>query len=175
MRQPFGSFWLLGSILLALASTYATADDDGEHEGKHGRRGRGQADVMAKAPPVWKTECGSCHLAFPPGMLPAAGWKQQMDTLDKHYGSNATLDAADEKAIRDFLQLASAGNRERVPASKPGEPPRITSTAWFRHEHDEVSAAVWRRKAVGSAANCIACHSGAERGDFDEDGVRIPR
>lgn len=165
---------LLGMTLLVLASAYAIADDD-EHEGKHAGKPRTQAGMLAKAPAVWKTECGSCHLAFPPGMLPPAGWKQQMATLDKHYGSNATLDAADAKAIRDFLLLASAGNGEPVPASRPGEPPRITSTAWFRHEHDEIAVTVWRRKSVGSAANCIACHGGAEKGDFDEDRVRIPR
>ncbi len=163
----------VSAICLILAASVYADDGEGEH---HRQRGARQPDAaMAKAPAVWKTECGSCHMAFPPGMLPATAWKKQMDTLQQHYGSNATLDAADEKAIRDFLQLASAANRQPVPASKPGEPPRITSTAWFRHEHDEISAAVWRRKSVGSAANCMACHSGAERGNFDEDGVKIPR
>ena len=165
---------LLGITLLVLASAYAIADDD-EHEGKHAGKPRTQAGMLAKAPAVWKTECGSCHLTFPPGMLPPAGWKQQMATLDKHYGSNATLDAADEKTIREFLRVASAANRQPVGRSKVGEPPRITTTAWFIDKHDEVRADVWRRKSVGSAANCIACHSGADKGDFDEDGVRIPR
>jgi hypothetical protein len=27
---------------------------------------------------------------------------------------------------------------------------------------------------VKSAANCAACHSGAERGNFDERGLRFP-
>jgi len=27
---------------------------------------------------------------------------------------------------------------------------------------------------VGSPANCVACHADAERGDFNEDKVRIP-
>jgi len=43
------------------------------------------------------------------------------------------------------------------------------------HEHDEIPAQVFKRASIGSAANCIACHSGAEQGYFDEDSVRIPR
>ena len=44
-----------------------------------------------------------------------------------------------------------------------------------RNEHDEIPAQVFKRASIGSAANCIACHSGAEQGYFDEDSVRIPR
>jgi len=43
------------------------------------------------------------------------------------------------------------------------------------HEHGEVPSAVWRSPAVKSAANCAACHTGAEKGDFRERGIRIPR
>jgi mono/diheme cytochrome c family protein len=27
---------------------------------------------------------------------------------------------------------------------------------------------------VKSAANCAACHTGAERGNFDDDNIRLP-
>lgn len=165
------SYSLLLAATLALIGL-AHADDD-EHEGG-GKRPK-QLAVSAKAPAVWKTECGSCHLAYPPGLLPPAAWQQHMDTLKNHYGSNATLDAGDEKTIRDFLRVASAANKQPVVRAKAGEPPRITTTAWFIDKHDEVRADVWRRKSIGSAANCQACHSGADKGDFDEDGVSIPR
>ncbi len=74
------------------------------------------------------------------------------------------------------LAAASAVNRLPLePSRKVGEPPRISTTAWFVRKHDEVRAEVWRRPSVGSPANCLACHSGAEKGDFDEDRVKIPR
>jgi hypothetical protein len=38
-----------------------------------------------------------------------------------------------------------------------------------------MSAAVWQRKAIGSAANCAACHPGAAQGRFSEHDVRIPK
>ena len=48
-------------------------------------------------PAVYTQECGSCHLAFPPSLLPKASWQRVMSGLDKHYGSDASLDAATQK------------------------------------------------------------------------------
>ena len=57
------------------------------------------------------------------------------------------------------------------------EPPqdRITRAAWFVREHDEVHAATWALPAVKSAANCAACHTRADQGEFRERDIRIPR
>jgi len=52
---------------------------------------------------------------------------------------------------------------------------RITRTPWFVREHREVSATTWKLPAVKSAANCGACHQGADQGDFSEHSVRVPR
>jgi hypothetical protein len=35
------------------------------------------------AEPVVKEECGSCHIAFAPSMLPASSWKRMMGDLRK--------------------------------------------------------------------------------------------
>jgi cytochrome c2 len=56
-------------------------------------------------------------------------------------------------------------------AAKDG---RITTTAWFRHEHDEVPARAWRT-GVKSAAQCQACHTGAAEGRYAESEIRLPR
>src|SRR3546814_681650 len=112
----------------------------------------------------------------PPGLLPAKAWRQQMQTLDEHYGSNATLDPDQEREILEFLLRASADNRLPVePSPTAGEPPRISQTRWFERKHDEVSEAKFKRESVGGRANCVACHRDAESGDFDEDRVKIPR
>ena len=44
--------------------------------------------------PVYKQECAACHMAYPPGMLPASSWSRMMKGLDQHYGTDASLDAA---------------------------------------------------------------------------------
>lgn len=131
--------------------------------------------IPAGAPPAFKAECGSCHLAFPPALLSAADWRRVMADLEHHYGDNAALDEATRRAIEDFL-VRNAGSGRRVAGSGSGAGvlPRLTSTGWFRKEHDEVPAAVWKDKTVGSAAHCAACHTKAEQGSFREDEIRMP-
>ena len=123
-------------------------------------------------PAVYTQECGSCHLAFPPNLLPKASWQRVMHGLDKHYGSDASLDTATQKQIDTWLQNhGGQGKRARE------EPPqdRITRSAWFERKHREVSAATFKRASIKSPANCAACHRDAAQGDFDEDRVRIPK
>jgi mono/diheme cytochrome c family protein len=161
------------TLTLGLAG-YSVADDDDDHDGRYKRPKR--LAVPSNAPLAWKEECAACHMLYVPGLLPADAWRQQMATLDDHYGSNATLDPELERQILDFLVRALAVNRLPVePSPTPGEPPRISQTRWFEHKHDEVSEAKFRREAVGGRANCVACHRDAERGDFDDDRVKIPR
>lgn len=122
--------------------------------------------------PLHQQECASCHVAYPPGLLPAASWQRIMSGLNQHYGTDASLDATSTRAIANWLAThAASGRRLRE------EPPqdRISRSAWFVHEHDEVSRATWKRASVGSPANCSACHADAATGDFDEHRVRIPK
>ena len=122
--------------------------------------------------PVYKQECAACHMAYPPGMLPASSWSRMMTRLDQHYGTDASLDAAMVRQIGTWLE-AHAGTYKRVREAPHQD--RITQSAWFERKHRDVEPAVWKRAAVGSRANCMACHTRAEQGDFDDDRVRIPK
>lgn len=122
---------------------------------------------------TWRAECGSCHVAYPPALLSAPQWRAQMASLERHYGTNASVDAATAAEIGAFLERYAGRDRASVVA--PSEPPRITASAWFVKEHRKVRAPDWTSAAVKSPANCGACHLGADRGDFDEHAVRIPR
>jgi len=91
-------------------------------------------------------------------------------SLARLFGADASVDPTTATEIDRFL-AASAGRGEGRAAEAQ---PRITSTRWFRHRHDEVSAAVFRSPSVKAAANCAACHPGAAA-DFNEHAARIPR
>ena len=117
-------------------------------------------------------ECGACHLAYPPGLLPPASWSRIMQNLSRHYGIDASLDAAARKEISDWL-AAHGGTSKRGREAPPDD--RITRAAWFARKHREVPAGAWSRPAIRSPANCAACHPRAEQGDFDEHAIRIPR
>jgi hypothetical protein len=114
-------------------------------------------EVRTPPDPAYRAECASCHVAYPPQLLPAASWRELMARLDRHFGTDASLDAQRQAQIGRFLE-ANAGRR----AAPPGAQPRITETRWFRNEH--------RREipAKQNPANCADCHKGAERGIYDD-------
>lgn len=151
----------LASALLAccgiLASATALADD--------------QARSSPVLLPQYKQECAACHLAYPAGMLPARSWGRIMSGLDKHYGSDASLDAATVRQINDWLQTHAA-TQGRVREEPPQD--RITRSSWFVREHRELDDSVWKHASVKSAANCAACHTRADQGRFDDDELKFP-
>jgi mono/diheme cytochrome c family protein len=128
--------------------------------------------MPAQVPLVYKQECAACHTAYPPGLLPAASWRRIMGGLDRHYGSDASLEPFQVQQVSVWL-LVHAGTYKRVREEPPQD--RITRSAWFARKHREVAPAVWQRASIQSAARCSACHTQAEQGHFDEDQVRIPR
>jgi hypothetical protein len=132
---------------------------------------RGSLQPQQVLPP-YQQECAACHLAYPPGMLPARSWNRIMTGLERHYGTDASLDAATVLQIGQWLE-SQAGSYKRAPTTPPPED-RITRSPWFERKHRELDAAVWRHASVKSAANCAACHSRAEQGRYGERELRIP-
>jgi len=118
---------------------------------------------------AYRQECGACHAAFAPGLLPPASWSALMANLPRHFGTDASVDPATQKRLAAWLDSQGAAGRARP------EGDRITRSAWFRDEHSEFPADVWSRPSIKSPSNCGACHRGADSGVFDEHDVRIPR
>lgn len=148
------TLWIAGAALSATLFTDAA----------HAR------DRFDLANPTYVAECGSCHVAYPPQLLPAASWKAVIAGLDQHFGTNAALDAKTTATLTTYL-VANAGASGKF---GDGTLSRVSETPWFKREHSKVPAAAWKREPVKTAANCAACHAGAADGNYDEHAVRIP-
>jgi len=122
--------------------------------------------------PQYLQECASCHIAYPLGALPPASWQRLMQNLPRHFGTDASLDAATRDEIAAWM-ARNTGTWKRVGELPPQD--RITRSAWFERKHREVEPAAWNRAAIRSPSNCTACHPRAEQGEFNEHAVRIPR
>src|SRR5688572_26755912 len=94
--------------------------------------------------PAYRVECGSCHVPYPPRLLPAASWQRLLDHLPQHFGSDASLDAPTLKELSTWLAV-HAGRSRRATETPPQD--RITRSAWFRHEHDDIPPATWASRA----------------------------
>ncbi len=183
-------------LLLALAfavgvvsvAAYCVADDSSGHR-EHRREskvkrhnskghGRGQAEQPRNA--TYEAACGSCHWDYAPQLLPKKSWENMVASLGDHFGNEVVLTEQDKAVVRDYL----LGNAADVSAMKIGRkvmhslggatPSRVVAVPYIQRKHRKLASAVLARKGVGGLANCIACHPGAARLDFDDDSVRIP-
>jgi cytochrome c553 len=102
--------------------------------------------------PLWQSECGSCHMAFPPALLSCEDWQIVMQGLDKHFGVNASLDAKSRDQIAAFLDR-NAGSGWRHSADSQ----RITETGYFVKKHKS-SIRMLMNGRVKTLVDCVACH-----------------
>lgn len=131
---------------------------------------------------TWRSECGSCHLAYHPTLLPARSWEALLEQQTDHFGEDLALDPETLAAIRAFLTHNAAETRLTEPAWKIGAsipvgetPLRITETPYWKRKHQDISEQVWHRPRVGGKANCGACHLDAEQGTFEDAAMRLPK
>jgi len=122
---------------------------------------------------LYQKECGSCHMAYQPQFLPKRSWDKMMNTLDNHFGTDATLDPSDHKTIQNYL-AAHASKNDRMSDTKGAVVLRISETPYFVREHREVTKKMVTQPSVKSFANCNACHTQAANGSYREREIRIP-
>jgi len=170
----------LGTAGLALGDD----DDDDRHEHRRSSWVEPGEDVKPVVNTTYAEECGACHMAYQPGLLPSDAWQQIMapEALADHYGDDASLAPDLRQEIAGYLtaNAAELSGKSRSRAFAKGDAgtgalPRITKTRYFRNEHHEIPARmVAGNPDVGSFSNCNACHQGAGEGVFNEHRVRIP-
>jgi hypothetical protein len=108
-------------------------------------------------------------------MLPARSWQRMMGGLKNHFGDDASLDAGTAAKITRYLVENAADTDGRSHNSKllkgvalTSAPQRITELPKWVREHRKVPDWEWRSQDVRTKANCVACHTAAEQGYYDE-------
>jgi len=178
MKKTQNMIGSLGAAVILLSSLNAFADGYGEREEYEGHRSL----LPVNSSDLYQSECGSCHFAYQPGLLPARSWQKMMGGLDNHFGDNAELAVKSKTEILAYLQQGAADVQLHRKSAKflrgissDAVPLRITELPYMKRKHDEIPARfISGNPKVGSLANCVACHTQAANGNFDEDSVRIP-
>jgi len=131
---------------------------------------------------TWRDECGSCHAVFYPALLPARSWQKMMAEQAQHFGTDLGLDGATTQAVLTFLldnaaehHQTEAGFKIDQSVAKDALPQRITDTAYWIRKHRGIAAADWANPMVKSKNNCVACHSDADAGTFEDGAMQIPK
>ena len=130
---------------------------------------------------IYFDECGACHFAYQPELLPEASWAKIMSGLENHFGDSIILLDGSEGMIKHYLKAKSAENSSQKHSMKimgslgRHTPLRITDIPYIRKKHNDISDDITDRNSIGSLSNCSACHISAEDGIYSEDDVSIPK
>jgi Dihaem cytochrome c len=168
----------MGFLVLCLPTVAAA--DEGFFQALFGRH-KGVEPVHDA---TFEEECGACHFAYQPGLLPRRSWARIMapDALEDHFGDDASLEEPARAKIAAFLEAHAADDsgykrsikvRRSIP--KDEAPLRITEVPYIRRKHADLGKErVQDNPKVKSLANCDACHRKAAEGVYDDDTVSIP-
>jgi len=168
---------------LAVTTALALSEDDDNGRGwRLFSRGTTGSDVAPVTNPQYTSECGACHFAYQPGLLPARSWKRIMSGLNDHFGENAelspeVLDALTRYLVDTAADNSSAKRSRKITASlTPNDAPlRITEVPYIVSKHRELPNRVVKgNPKVGSLSRCAACHTQAAKGSFSERQIDIP-
>ncbi|HIG41504.1 MAG: diacylglycerol kinase [bacterium] len=171
------SRWLCAAILLpftVILAPYCVADE--KPAGVTATLDNTESTAAFPRDDSYITECGACHLAYPPMLLPTKSWTKLMSGIDQHFEENAELDAETSAYISRYLTQYSMDNTSDSGVnhwlvSIPPDPPiRITELPAFIDDHENAY------KLLGDSANevgffspCTDCHKEAVEGIFSED------
>jgi hypothetical protein len=176
-------FALLLTTSIIMGGNRFNNEEENEHEKQEYKSySSHNLDVAAVNNANYTEECGSCHFAYQPGLLPEKSWLRIMADLENHFDENAELEADTQKELIQYL-LQNSANKSNYKRSKrimrslgsSDVPLRITKTLYFIRKHDEIPFSIVKNtKEIGSFSNCTACHINAEKGSFNEHDVKIP-
>ncbi len=179
MQNKFKIAALLAGALL-LNGTHAGAEELAVWLFDFGRT----KEVKPVTDKLYQDECGECHFAYQPGLLPAKSWEKLLnaEALRDHFGVNAEMDQDNLRAIHDYAVENAADkswykrSRKIAVATAEGPAPlRITALRYIERKHRDIPEQMVKgNKDVKSLSYCDKCHTQSAKGVFDADSVRIP-
>lgn len=120
----------------------------------------------------YKQECGSCHIAYAPFLLPKSAWDSMMSDLENHFGDDASLEEETHARIAVFLEkYANDVLDTKFTQQKESEEIAISQTPYWEVAHRKLNPKIFKTEAIKSKANCQTCHKDAESGIFAKNAV----
>lgn len=172
--------WIAGTVLLGAILIFGVQGISiAVYKKVNPVAGNGSSEAQFVLDGIYVEECGACHIAYPPGLLPVTSWNKIMEGLEDHFGDNAELD----KETNDYLGLylnknslkkSKPSSMSRMLRNMPEHPPiRITQLPQFQADHSELFVRLKEHSDKElTVSQCEDCHGEAQNGVFKK--VQLP-
>ena len=134
------------------------------------------AEAVFEMNATYIEECGSCHMAYAPGLLPEKSWQKILQGLDDHFGENAELDSETFALLEVYLQRNALEHeksdkiRKLMKKMPPDPNVRITELPQFVIEHEPAVRQMGLDSVeLGFFSPCEDCHKQGASGIFDKE------
>lgn len=106
---------------------------------------------------LYLENCGSCHVALPPEVMPTETWRRLLQEPDQHYGQQLQpLIGPSVVLMWNYLQTYSRPFAEGEPI-----PYRVSESRFFKALHPQVDLP----QSV-KPGSCVSCHPGVAQFDY---------
>lgn len=133
-------------------------------------------EEVYQADELYVEECGACHLAYAPGLLPARSWQRMMWGLENHFEENAETDEETAAYVSNYLEVnalkpSTPSKWSMLLRNMPNEPPmRVTDLPGFKQAHEsELELLEGLTMGMEFFSPCQDCHRQADQGVFDKE------
>jgi len=180
VKIPKFLIFLTRAVILAITAGLLFVLFFGENAADVELRSRDLRRMDLKDNEAYRAECGSCHLAYTPGLLPERSWVAIMANLADHFGLDAEVDTPINEEITAFLKQNAAEHgtqrSRKISNSIPlhETPLRFTETIFYSLKHGDLKDSIFSRQNIRSKSNCDSCHPRANLGEFLDRETRIP-
>ena len=171
--KPFLSFFAYTTILIAIVTYFFILSSNYNFLTMQKYTNVYYEDVH----PIYHKECGECHSAYSPFLLPKKSWEKVLGKLDNHFGekiTEANITKSEQLSIKEFLLANSAESSTREVSVKimdslgDRRPKAITKTPYWRERHKDIPKSAYKDKDIKDKSNCKACHRDFEYGNLDD-------
>jgi cytochrome b len=138
---------------------------------------RAQQKAVKAAPSRWNKECGGCHLAYSPALLPVRSWERMLREQADHFGEDLSLSPNVAKALLEEARADRTSTWAAWKLARSGgndSPQRISELRFWRRAHERLAANAFKPPVSQGRHDCESCHLDAASGIFHPRMIQRP-
>jgi cytochrome b len=139
---------------------------------------RAQVRAAKPTPTRWTKECGGCHHAYSPALLPMRSWERMMREQSEHFGEDLSLSRTAAKALLDDASADRTSTwaawKLAASAGASDSPQRITELRFWRRAHHDLPERAFKPPVSQGRHDCESCHLDSASGIFHPRMIQRP-